>query len=54
MDKYKQDFSNPQLTQQLNADMQEGQKIGVRGTPTVFPDRIAESIIIVVSTSAGI
>lgn len=36
MIRFKVDRSNAKLEQQLNADMQEGQQIGVRGTPTIF------------------
>lgn len=36
MAKFDQDRSNPQLSQQVNRELQEGQKIGVRGTPSIF------------------
>ena len=36
MDKFKVDQLDPLLVQQLNADIQEGQQIGVRGTPSIF------------------
>ena len=36
MAKFNADQIDPQLLQRLNADMQEGQQIGVRGTPTIF------------------
>jgi protein-disulfide isomerase len=36
MVKFEQDRTDPQLNRQVSADLQEGQRIGVRGTPTVF------------------
>ena len=36
MQRFDQAMADPQLQQQVNADMQEGQRIGVRGTPTIF------------------
>ena len=36
MVKFAQDQKNPQLARQVSNDMQEGQKIGVRGTPSIF------------------
>lgn len=36
MARFDQDRNDPALQQVINADMQEGQKVGVRGTPTVF------------------
>ena len=34
--RFEADLKDPRLQQQLNADQQEGQQIGVRGTPTIF------------------
>ena len=34
--KFKQDLNDPQIRQLINRDMQESQKNGVRGTPTIF------------------
>ncbi|AMV70641.1 Disulfide bond formation protein D precursor [Desulfuromonas sp. DDH964] len=34
--RFDQDRNDPALQQVINADMQEGKKVGVRGTPTVF------------------
>ncbi len=36
MEKFARARNNPQLRQQINAELQEGRKIGVRGTPTIF------------------
>jgi len=36
MARFDQDLNDPALQQQINADLQEGQKVGVSGTPTVF------------------
>jgi len=36
MARFDQDRNDPALQQQINADLQEGQKVGVSGTPTVF------------------
>jgi protein-disulfide isomerase len=36
MARFDQDINDQVLQQQINADLQEGQKVGVRGTPTVF------------------
>ncbi|HEY5673217.1 MAG TPA: thioredoxin domain-containing protein [Malonomonas sp.] len=36
MVRFEQDRSDPQLAQQVNLDMQQGQQLGVRGTPTIF------------------
>ena len=36
MGKFDQDRNDPKLAQQLQLDMQEGQRVGVRGTPTIF------------------
>lgn len=36
MVQFETDRRDPRLEQRLNADLQEGQKIGVRGTPTIF------------------
>lgn len=36
MEQFETDRKDPRLQQQINADLQEGQKIGVRGTPTIF------------------
>jgi protein-disulfide isomerase len=36
MARFDQDRNDPALQQVINADMQEGQRVGVRGTPTVF------------------
>jgi protein-disulfide isomerase len=36
MARFDQERNDPVLQQQINADLQEGQKAGVRGTPTVF------------------
>lgn len=36
MDKFEADRKNPLLQQQLNADLQQGKRNGVRGTPTIF------------------
>lgn len=36
MKRFDKDRNDPILQQQINADMQEGQRVGVRGTPTVF------------------
>ncbi len=36
MARFDQERNDPALQQQINADQQEGQKVGVRGTPTVF------------------
>ncbi len=36
MIRFNTDRIDPQLQQQLNADLQEGQAIGVRGTPSIF------------------
>jgi protein-disulfide isomerase len=33
---FDQDRNDPALLQMINADLQEGQNVGVRGTPTVF------------------
>jgi len=33
---FNRDRGNPQLSQQVNNDMRQGQIVGVRGTPTVF------------------
>jgi protein-disulfide isomerase len=36
MERFSTDRVDPKLQQLVNADMQEGQRIGVRGTPTIF------------------
>lgn len=36
MERFDQDQNDPVLQQVINADLQEGQKVGVRGTPTIF------------------
>jgi protein-disulfide isomerase len=36
MARFDQDINDQVLQQQINVDLQEGQKVGVRGTPTVF------------------
>ena len=36
MARFDQDIKNPALQQEVNADMQLGQKAGVRGTPTIL------------------
>lgn len=36
MVRFEADRKDPRLLQQLSADQQEGQRIGVRGTPTIF------------------
>ncbi|APG27156.1 hypothetical protein A7E78_04480 [Syntrophotalea acetylenivorans] len=36
MARFDQDLNDPVLQQVINADLQEGQKVGVRGTPTIF------------------
>lgn len=36
MKRFDQDIKNPALQQEINDDMQLGQKAGVRGTPTIF------------------
>lgn len=36
MERFAADRNDAKLRQQLNADMREGQQIGVRGTPTIF------------------
>jgi protein-disulfide isomerase len=36
MKRFDQDIKNPMLQQEVNADMQLGQKAGVRGTPSIF------------------
>jgi len=36
MKRFDQDRNDPALQQMINEDLQEGQKVGVRGTPTVF------------------
>ncbi len=36
MARFDQERNDPALQQIINADLQEGQKVGVRGTPTVF------------------
>jgi protein-disulfide isomerase len=36
MDKFKKDFESDELKKQVQAEMQEGQAVGVRGTPAFF------------------
>ena len=36
MKRFAADRNNPQLQQKIDADLREGQQIGVRGTPTIF------------------
>ncbi len=36
MVQFERDKSDPELLQQIDFDLQEGQRIGVRGTPTIF------------------
>jgi len=36
MTRFDQDRKDPKLQERINADMQEGQKIGVHGTPSIF------------------
>lgn len=36
MARFEVDRKDPRLQQQLNADMREGKRVGVRGTPTIF------------------
>jgi protein-disulfide isomerase len=36
MQKFQKDLNDPQITQVINQDLQEGTKAGVRGTPTIF------------------
>jgi len=36
MEQFDQDRKDPALQQMINEDLQEGQKVGVRGTPTIF------------------
>jgi protein-disulfide isomerase len=36
MTRFELDRNDPKLAQQVNLDMQQGQQIGVRGTPTIF------------------
>jgi len=36
MAKFDQDQNDPTIQQRITADLQEGQKVGVRGTPTIF------------------
>jgi len=36
VEKFKKDFADPAILAQVKAEMAEGQKAGVRGTPTVF------------------
>jgi protein-disulfide isomerase len=50
--KFKKDFADPKIDAAVNEDFREGQRVGVRGTPTFFingrkyqaPDRSAEGI----------
>ena len=35
-DRFEKDWKNPAVDAKVEADQREGQKIGVRGTPTVF------------------
>ncbi len=37
----KKEMEAPQVTDRINADVQNGRQVGVRGTPTVFIDGIA-------------
>jgi len=36
MDRLEKDMKDKKLSERINADIQEGKKIGVRGTPTLF------------------
>ena len=36
MQKFEKDMSDPQIAQQINQDLQDGAKAGVRGTPTIY------------------
>jgi protein-disulfide isomerase len=36
MQKFNKDMNEPQISQEINQDYQEGRKAGVRGTPTIF------------------
>lgn len=36
MQRFEKALSDPKLQQQVNSDLQEGQRVGVRGTPTIF------------------
>lgn len=36
MEKFKKDLSSPEIAKHLIKDMQDGKKIGVRGTPSIF------------------
>lgn len=36
MPRFAQDLKDPELQQRINAEKEEGQKVGVRGTPTIF------------------
>lgn len=43
-EKFEKDLKNPAIEQLISADIQEGRKIGVRGTPSVFVNgRLAKS-----------
>ncbi len=52
VEKFKKDFADPKIDERVNEDFREGQRVGVRGTPTFFingrkyqaPDRSAEGI----------
>jgi len=36
MDRFNKDRTSPEITSLINRDIQEGSRIGVRGTPTLF------------------
>lgn len=36
VEKWKKDMNSPEVRQQVNTDMQDAQKAGVSGTPTIF------------------
>lgn len=36
VEKFKKDMADPAIAEQVKAEMAEGQKVGVRGTPTLF------------------
>jgi len=36
MERFKKDVSNPKIIEKVNNDFQEGVKVDVRGTPTIF------------------
>ena len=41
MQKFEKDMNDPQIAQAINQDMQDGNKAGVRGTPTIYVNGVS-------------